>query len=455
MAFNIVGYYPAYDSTNAPEIPWKIAPNTAALTELLYFAAMPKVVNSKATIDPAHFNPALNPAAIGASKAAAGSTANVLLVVGGANTDVSFKNCMTYRVGTVTVTQGSANVVSVGSAWNSQLVGEIFSRSSAGVPYVVKSVTDGTHLTLTANYAEASGSGVPYEIEWTERRTEFIASIVNYVAANSVFGGVDIDWEFPAATQQGSARFGGFMRALKAALVAKKETYILTSSSGGRLGQANNAHFVPMMKGLLVDNVLKFWFFQFYAMAQPGFSAGNVWHHQALFSGASSFGTPAFKVGVDEALARFLAAGLPAAKIIVGCQFGTRPWRGGNMDITHPGQGASLPCMRWTASISANRPALGGEVLYRDIVKLTGGIFRRDQLSGGTPFWQKNVAGATEDQFLSYEDATSIKNKVAYLNGKCGGIGGWHWGSDYNASGATLAQRHPIVNAIYAAVDAL
>ena len=69
-----------------------------------------------------------------------------------------------YNEGTVTLTNGSAAVVGSGTNWTSALEGKTFKRRGENTPYTVQTVTDATHLTLTTNYAGASGSGIYYEI---------------------------------------------------------------------------------------------------------------------------------------------------------------------------------------------------------------------------------------------------------------------------------------------------
>jgi hypothetical protein len=456
----LVAYYPAYDSgaMGAADIPWFVSPHASGLTHLMYFSAMPVIDAGAPTIDPDFFTPALNLAAVVASRAAAGSTAKILLVIGGANTNNAFKDCMTYRSGTAILTQGSVTVTGVGTSWTSALNGQVFSRTSTGIPYTVQTVNGATSLTLSSAYAEESAAspGVGYEIEWPAQLADFVTNVVTYLSANPDYAGIDVDWEaFPGGTEVGADRFDAFMRALHAAMIAVDPAYILASSSAGRLGPAFNTFYVPILKALLDDDVLAFQFFQFYGMAQPGFTDGNVWHHEALYHDASDHGTPVFAVGVDEALQRFLDAGFPAAKIIVGAHIGGRPWEGGVMDLTHPGEGAFQPCMRWTFPTTANRPGQGAEQLYRQIVAFTDGSILRDVASGNTPYWSRNSSGSANDRFLSFEDAQSAQAKITWLRDRCGGYGWWHMSSDYIASGGTVAQKHPVVAAIYAAMDAL
>lgn len=70
-----------------------------------------------------------------------------------------------YIDGTVTVTSGSAAVVGSGTLFSSHVAaGDLFTIIGSSVPYVVGSVTDDTHLTLTANYAGTTAAGASYAI---------------------------------------------------------------------------------------------------------------------------------------------------------------------------------------------------------------------------------------------------------------------------------------------------
>ena len=92
-----------------------------------------------------------------------------------------------YKAGTVTLTNGSAEVVGSGTTWGDGAItpGDSFSlvdASGAAVEphYEVAEVTDDTHLTLTAPYGGATASGVKYAL-WNlaaEHTTPYLSSLV-------------------------------------------------------------------------------------------------------------------------------------------------------------------------------------------------------------------------------------------------------------------------------------
>ena len=92
-----------------------------------------------------------------------------------------------YKAGTVTLTNGSAEVVGSGTTWGDGAItpGDSFSlvdASGAAVEpfYEVAEVTDDTHLTLTVPYGGTSVSGVNYAL-WNlaaEHTTPYLSALV-------------------------------------------------------------------------------------------------------------------------------------------------------------------------------------------------------------------------------------------------------------------------------------
>jgi hypothetical protein len=65
-----------------------------------------------------------------------------------------------YRDGTVTVTNGDATIVGAGTAFVANVAaGDLLTLLGSGVFYEVASVTNDTHLELTANYAGSTLTG--------------------------------------------------------------------------------------------------------------------------------------------------------------------------------------------------------------------------------------------------------------------------------------------------------
>ena len=95
-----------------------------------------------------------------------------------------------YKTGTVLVTNGDATVVGTGTSWSGNVAaGDLFTIVGSGVPYYVGSVTDDTHLELTANYAGSTLSGQSYTIG-TSRTTTYE---LDYPESSGSQGGGDIE----------------------------------------------------------------------------------------------------------------------------------------------------------------------------------------------------------------------------------------------------------------------
>lgn len=74
--------------------------------------------------------------------------------------DATIRNLL-YAVVSAVVANGSPNVTGIGTAWTAAMIGNAVQfASQPGVSYVVQSVTDATHLVLTANYG-GTGATTP------------------------------------------------------------------------------------------------------------------------------------------------------------------------------------------------------------------------------------------------------------------------------------------------------
>lgn len=66
---------------------------------------------------------------------------------------------MKYNLGTITVANGSPNVVGTGTKWVANVAaGQLLTVVGSGVTYQIASVTDDTHLVLASNYVVISGN---------------------------------------------------------------------------------------------------------------------------------------------------------------------------------------------------------------------------------------------------------------------------------------------------------
>ena len=83
-----------------------------------------------------------------------------------------------YTVGTVTVSNGSANIVGSGTTFTAGMVGKRFRVASDAVFYTVSTFTDATHIALTGTYNGTSGGSKTYRIntQWNDSKWDLGAS---------------------------------------------------------------------------------------------------------------------------------------------------------------------------------------------------------------------------------------------------------------------------------------
>ena len=179
-------------------------------------------------------------------------------------------------------------------------------------------------------------------------------------------------------------------------------------------------------------------FLQTYGMSGP-YEGWVSWHSSPLHGEDSAdlcSSQPCKPTSVDFNVNRFLAAGVPAAKLGVGVGFYGTCWNG----PTGPGQsvaGASVPAsdneMSYTNVASSYRPLM---------TEMYDAAAEAAYLSAATP------TGPQGCTFVSYEDSQSIIEKGAYVKAK--GLGGtivWTINQGYRAN-APVGQKDPLMQAL-------
>ncbi|GGT33508.1 chitinase [Streptomyces purpureus] len=139
-----------------------------------------------------------------------------------------------------------------------------------------------------------------------------------------VFDGIDLDWEYPNACglscdTSGPASFKNMMQAMRAKFGTKNlVTAAVTAdaSAGGKIDAADYAGAAPYMDWF---NVMTYDFFGAWAAKGP----------TAPHSPLTSYpGIPQAGFNSAEAIAKFKAKGVPAAKLLLGIGFYGRGWTG-------------------------------------------------------------------------------------------------------------------------------
>jgi chitinase len=132
----------------------------------------------------------------------------------------------------------------------------------------------------------------------------------------------------------------------------------------------------------------------------------------------------------DRAVREFLAAGVPAAKLVMGVPFYGRGWRGVNPvaeGLYQPGTAVE------TMNLTYGR--LAAEVVGRD------GFARRWDATAQAPF----LWNGDRRIFISYDDPESMRLKAGYVRAKgLGGVMFWQYAED--PAGALLDALHTTLN---------
>lgn len=293
---------------------------------------------------------------------------------------------------------------------------------------------------------------------WTTFEAADQASLIEDVAQKvytNGYDGFDTDIEFPGQSESDVDLLVAFHIGVVDRLVELGlSSPVSTSTSIGRAAKlAGYATFRQKVRTELMDaGYLDYFFVQCYALAQPGFSDRTVWHSQALHTTTDyGSGTANYPVALDETVAGIISpstgVGWEKEKFAYGLQFGNRRWNGGLMTGVDAGEGAYQPEQRWSDA-GGVAPSLTGEELYRDIVNDADyGSRQVDTSAGKQYFLSVNQSGNTNDSFLSfYEPDTITEITDHFVTGQGHTVAMvWHCGSDYNAAGATLRDKHPLL----------
>ncbi|KAK4152959.1 glycoside hydrolase [Chaetomidium leptoderma] len=247
-------------------------------------------------------------------------------------------------------------------------------------------------------------------------RALFASSAVRLLA-DLGFDGLDIDWEYPANPTE-AANFVLLLQAVRAALDAHATAhapgyhYLLTIASPA--GPANYAHLPLAEISATLD------FFNLMAYDYSGAWTTTAAHQANLYPNPNSNASTPFST--DAAVKAYLAAGVPASKIVLGMPLYGRTFAN-TAGIGQPYQGVGS----------------GGswETGIWDYKVLPRGGAAQEMYDG--------VAGATYSydaaarELVSYDTVEMVKRKVGYVKGK--GMGGsmfWEASGDRTDEGGSL-----------------
>jgi chitinase len=262
-----------------------------------------------------------------------------------------------------------------------------------------------------------------------ESRAQFIQSAVDFVRRYDL-DGFDVDWEYPGQPGIGNTyrpedkgNFTALMIGLRAALDsegrARHRTYVLTLAAGA------SPAFVAQTEMDKVQASVDFVNLMTYDFREAG--SGTAGHHANLYDSPNDDR----RRSADQAVKEFLAAGVPAEKLVLGVPFYGRAWG----DVTPEGNGLYQPGSKPAEPIETGYGHLAAELIGRD-----GFVRYWDQLALAPYLWN-----ADRRIFISYDDPESLRLKARYVreHGLAGAMF-WQYNDDPGGEllGALFAALH-------------
>ncbi len=251
----------------------------------------------------------------------------------------------------------------------------------------------------------------------------FISNIMNLVQTYG-YDGVDLDWE----DRVDAGQFHALVQGLRSQLNALTPRGTLTG-----------AFFEPQNVATIASL-----FDQINLMGYDlcAVSDGFTWHNAALYNRGNRN-----QRSVDVMVSRFIAPpySIPASRLGLGIPFYGYVWRGGSGT---PTGGVTGPAQSWTTQPTMRsvqyRAIVSDATLWQDANK------RRDVQGGGAPYLSVGSADPGNSVFVTYDDETSIAQKVSYAVAQgMGGVMVYELSGDY-LPGHT--PQHPLLQAVKTAL---
>ena len=275
--------------------------------------------------------------------------------------------------------------------------------------------------TLSSHFSEAASSAAS--------RQAFVASCIglfikgelgNGMSIAGLFDGIDVDWEYPGACGNTCAfspadprNFTLLLAEFRRQLDGLDKRYLLTVAA-----PAGHEDY-----SLLELNAIHPYLNYINLMA---YDLHGTWENIANHS-AALYANPAEPAGtanrnIDRAVTDYLAAGVPASKLVLGVPFYGHGWKG----VPNVGNGLYQP-----ADGPAKASGESGTEAFRALKNLGYPAFR-DPVAQA--FW---VYSPSAGVFWSYDDPAALLNKTNYIKRK-GLAGAMSWELSNDDSTATL-----------------
>ncbi|MFD0696977.1 glycosyl hydrolase family 18 protein [Paenibacillus sp. GCM10027628] len=267
-------------------------------------------------------------------------------------------------------------------------------------------------------------------------RSNFAKSAVSFIKKYQ-FDGVDLDWEYPvsgglAGNSYRTADKQNYILLLQAirseldtAGAADGKHYYLTIAAGAGPSYITNNQLSSMASILDWVNLMSYDF-------HGSWEAKSGQNAPLYFDPADSSSDPV-NFNVDKAVTSFLAAGVPASKLVLGLPYYGRGWAG----CANVNGGQYQTC----SGVSQTGTWEKGSYDFND---LQANYINKN---GYTRYWNSvtktpylyNPSGGT---YISYDDEQSIQAKVDYIKSKgLGGAMSWEVTGDRNKTLQTIVKQ--------------
>lgn len=249
----------------------------------------------------------------------------------------------------------------------------------------------------------------------------------NPVSIGNLVSGFDIDWEFPTAAD--TANFTLLLKEFRAQLNALTEVtgthYVLSIFAPAGSDNYSNIQLAAASKPLDFVNV-------------QGYDFHGTWemttnHASPLFDNPKD---PSFGDGFDieDTTKAFLAAGVPARKLLVGVPFYGRGWTG----VPGRNHGLFQPSTGPAPSPSGDSLQTDGVATYMTLAGLTG--FNNYFDFRSLAQWTYNRETQT---FWTFDNPSTVALKMLYVQARVpGGLGGaYFWAFKDDDANGTLTKQ--------------
>lgn len=248
------------------------------------------------------------------------------------------------------------------------------------------------------------GAGGFSEAAYTEEgRKRFSKTGVDIVLEYGL-DGLDLDWEYPSYTVAGiggciedKQNFTLLLKQIREDLNEVNKDYLLTIAAGG------GAYY---LKGVEMDKAAEYLdYVQLMTYDLRGGFQTLTGHHTNLYAPHLDL----FAASTEEAVRDFMAAGVPAEKLVIGIAFYSRMWKGvPNVDNGY---------LQMAETVGTYGPSY--HELVADYINKNGFTRHWDDVCKAPYLFNG-------DTFISYDDEESISHKIKFMNEK-GLLGAMYW----------------------------